>query len=414
MRTILLISTLALAYSAGAQTVKLVAVPQDFVKQMGGYIPKPLPLSATKPSAVTKLPDGLTNAKYATVTLGSKTYTFCVGDLPGKPAQLFVDTEGRGDLSSAGVGSWTTHNYSIKGTALQIHMGSAKVGFHLAGSKDPVQLRVYEFDPKDPVPSRQNALFCYADYGFTGQVTLGGTSYPFLLTDDSLSGFARSMDPAHPLGHLLIDRNNDGKFLERGKMYDKDQPFNVGGKTYDLASVNLAAGTAKFEVSKTTVAEIPMPQSFKVGSAFPGFTATTMTKNDVNFPTSYKGHIVMLDFWATWCGPCMGEVPNITATYEKYHEKGFDILGVSLDQKDSAQKVIDTAKSKNMTWPQIYDGGYWQAAIAVKYGIDSIPHAFLVDGDTGELLAHGDELRGDGLEKAVEQALTKKGLLKSK
>src|SRR5262249_23091530 len=125
---------------------------------------------------------------------------------------------------------------------------------------------------------------------------------------------------------------------------------------------------------------------------------------------SYKGRIVMLDFWATWCGPCLGELPHITQAYKQFHTKGFDILGVSLDQPDMAEKLAAFTKEKEMPWPQIYEGKFWDVSLVKLHGITSIPFAMLVDGDTGEVLASGNELRGPQLLTAVEKALSKKGL----
>ena len=105
----------------------------------------------------------------------------------------------------------------------------------------------------------------------------------------------------------------------------------------------------------------------------------------------------------------MGEVPNLAKVYEKLHPKGFEILGISLDQKDSIDKLASVTKDKNMTWPQVYDGKYWQADIAQLYAVNSIPRAYLVDGDTGMILANGETLRGDALEVTIEKALAKKG-----
>jgi thiol-disulfide isomerase/thioredoxin len=139
------------------------------------------------------------------------------------------------------------------------------------------------------------------------------------------------------------------------------------------------------------------------------FDAETMDGKPVHFPADYKGKIVLLDFWATWCGPCMGEVPGLAAAYQKFHDRGFDVLGISLDQPDSADKVISVTKQNNMVWPEIYDGKYWQAAIAVQYGIQSIPHPILVDGDTGKIISGEEgELRGDGLAPTLEKKLTEK------
>ena len=95
---------------------------------------------------------------------------------------------------------------------------------------------------------------------------------------------------------------------------------------------------------------------------------------------NFKGKVVMVDFWATWCGPCVGEVPNVVAAYKKYHDKGFEIIGVSLDRDGDLDKMKSFTKDKEMPWPQYFDGGFWTNKLAVKYGINSIPATFLLDG----------------------------------
>jgi thiol-disulfide isomerase/thioredoxin len=115
----------------------------------------------------------------------------------------------------------------------------------------------------------------------------------------------------------------------------------------------------------------------------------------------------MLDF-ATWCGPCMGEVPGLAKAYEKFHGQGFEILGVTLDKEKAEEKIKQVTGENKMTWAQVYDGKYWKAEIAYKYGINSIPAAYLVDGDSGEIVASGNALRGETLEGTIEEALAKK------
>jgi thiol-disulfide isomerase/thioredoxin len=138
------------------------------------------------------------------------------------------------------------------------------------------------------------------------------------------------------------------------------------------------------------------------------FKATDIEGKERSFPADYKGRVVMLDFWATWCGPCVGEVPGLVAAYGKYHDRGFDVLGISLDQANSLDRVRAFMKQYGMTWPQVYDGKYWDARIARFYGIRSIPSAFLVDGDTGKVLASGNSLRGDALDRTLAAALSEK------
>ena len=141
------------------------------------------------------------------------------------------------------------------------------------------------------------------------------------------------------------------------------------------------------------------------GQKAPAFHATDIDGKTINFPGDYKGKVVLLDFWATWCPPCRAALPGVVATYRQYHDKGFDVVGVSLDQPDSEPALRQFLKDHNMAWPQIYDGKYWQAAIAAQYGVHAIPCPLLVDGDTGKIIATEDSLLGENLPKTVAAAL---------
>jgi peroxiredoxin len=115
---------------------------------------------------------------------------------------------------------------------------------------------------------------------------------------------------------------------------------------------------------------------------------------------SYRGKIVLVDFWATWCGPCVGELPNVLAAYQKYHDQGFEIVGISLDKDRAA--LTSFIKDRGMTWRQYFDGQGWQNKLAEAYGIQSIPATFLLDRD-GKIVAKN--LRGEALDAKLAELL---------
>ena len=119
----------------------------------------------------------------------------------------------------------------------------------------------------------------------------------------------------------------------------------------------------------------------------------------------FRGKVLLIDFWATWCGPCVREMPNVVATYEKYKDRGFAILGVSLDHPGTEEKIRGFMKKQGMDWPQLYDGKVWKNGPGVLNNIRSIPFTFLLD---REGRVRFSKLRGEALERRVAELLSGK------
>lgn len=115
-----------------------------------------------------------------------------------------------------------------------------------------------------------------------------------------------------------------------------------------------------------------------------------------------RGKYVLIDFWASWCGPCRRENPNVIKTYATYKDKGFEIFGVSLDQEKSAW--INAIAKDQLTWPHVSDLQYWNSVAAQAYQVSSIPMTFLLD-PQGKVIAKG--LRGDSLNQYLANLFSK-------
>ena len=110
------------------------------------------------------------------------------------------------------------------------------------------------------------------------------------------------------------------------------------------------------------------------------FTAVDGREVDIQ---KMNGKVVLIDFWATWCGPCVAELPNVKAAYDRLHSKGFEIVGISFD--NTKGKLTSFVKKEEMAWPQYFDGQGWQNAFGQRFGIQSIPAMWLIN-KKGELV----------------------------
>lgn len=137
----------------------------------------------------------------------------------------------------------------------------------------------------------------------------------------------------------------------------------------------------------------------EVGQQFVDFTLDDISGNPVG-PASFKGKYLLIDFWASWCGPCRADNPHLVKAYDRYHEKGLEMLGVSLDGERGKAAWLKAIEEDKLTWTQVNDVQSPEKSVAVKYGIVSIPQNILID-PSGKIIAKN--LHRDSLDKALAE-----------
>ncbi|MFC2102502.1 redoxin domain-containing protein [Bacteroidota bacterium] len=176
---------------------------------------------------------------------------------------------------------------------------------------------------------------------------------------------------------------------------------------FDLPEMEEAANAMDTGLNSSTYLQdlnkqIAILKAVEIGQPAPDFTQADTTGNPLTL-SSLKGNVLLIDFWASWCGPCRAENPNVVAAWEKYHDKGFDILGVSLDK--NRDKWLEAIKADDLTWYQVSDLKYWDNEASNLYGVRSIPSNVLLDQD-GIIIARN--LRGEDLLNKLEELFGKK------
>lgn len=213
-----------------------------------------------------------------------------------------------------------------------------------------------------------------------------------------------------------IEKQLDGLQKEMGdlqKNFVKDNPKSyvtpsiLSSLAYEMEAGDIEAAINALD---TAVAAIPAMKSLRervqimkavaVGQKAPDFTMNDVNGNPVALSSKIGAKLLLVDFWAAWCGPCRQENPNVVKVYTEFNKKGFDVFGVSLDQsKDDWVKAIADDK---LTWTHVSDLQYWSNAAAKMYAVNAIPANFLLD-ETGTII--GRNLRGEDLYNKVNEVL---------
>lgn len=367
-------------------------VDSGITRRVGGYRPIESKMEETEEVAK-KLPEGLTNPKFGKLKLDDEEWVYVLDEPEEGEPRLFVDTNRDGDLTNDPATKWEVQKrgeFSQSSGSCQVELPSGDVG----------AVNLYRFDPKDKSRERlANSVMYYADFGYEYKFQLDGSDFSTFV-----SGAPADRTP------LSIDRDGNGTISRRFEVASVGKPFNFTGTTYEFV---VDERKLALKVSNDKVDQLPLPPDLSLGKKVIEFSATSMDDAEISFPSSYAGKIVMLDFWATWCGPCIAEIPNMKQAYKDWNEQGFEILGISLDNEGMDEKVREFLKEKELPWAQVYQGKGWDIDLATTYDVSGIPFVLLVDGDSGEIIGTSRQLRGPGLSEYIGQQLEKRKAAKT-
>jgi peroxiredoxin len=259
----------------------------------------------------------------------------------------------------------------------------------IAGTKTQDELNYFEDQLSKPLNDKMTALDKAYD---------SASSTKNAKAVDSLDKLYNNLDAEQKLLVTDFTKSHPGSIVSAFEIYSNfsyNPRVSQLDSLYKMLDSNIQASYFGREIQNTLEKE----KLTAVGNPAPAFTLDDVNGKPVALSSS-KGKYTLVDFWASWCGPCRQENPNVVKAYHRFHQKGFDIFGVSLDTDKS--KWVAAIKKDGLDWTQVSDLLGWKASVVSLYGIKGIPMNYLLD-KNGIIVAKG--LRGEDLDKKLQEML---------
>jgi peroxiredoxin len=340
--------------------------------------------------------------QYGKLVIGNSTdkkeIAIVIDESDGKPPRVYVDANNNHDLTDDGSPDWPAAKDGMLFKTVVIN-GT----FLINGKSQEVKMPYGLLRFTDEI-RKKAGLFYTSQFGRGGTIKVRDKEYKVLALTSSNQGLYSDRRNVR----LIIDLNKDGKFdssKESKEAFDPGELFFLDGEAYQFLGASEVG-------DKMTLNTLPlrMPEKWKaeVGDKIADFGFKTLDGKDMKL-SDFKGKVVLLDFWATWCGPCFKDLPDVKALYRKFDRSKFEIIGVSLDGAESNTSLDGVKRyvSKNgITWPITFDER-WNVLVAVVYHTTGIPYQLIIDKDgVIRMIEDGADSSGEKL-RNYEALITK-------
>lgn len=369
---------LGVAFSSSAQEIRLAPVDPDTV---GDWAKPALPfrLHPTLDRDVEYQGPALPMQLWGDLSLGNARYALVLGISETGAAGLWLD-QNRDDVIA-------TEELLSGGRGNGYYLWQVELAAEVEGESYPYPLGLLW-------PEGRGYIYLIGGAPHIGTINSGGQGHTLVLVDGDINGvFGTEGD------FYAVDVDGDDTIYGDADGHEHfaiDEAFTLGERSFRLAQVSPAGSLVRLEETEYVPPKLPLTP----GHPAPDFSFTTLRDGRRLSLSDVRGKVVLLDFWATWCEPCMAELPNVKEIYKKHHDQGFEIIGISLDTSESALR--SELQKQGISWPQYYDGKGWENRIAALYRVFAIPATFLLD---REGVIRYRDLRGQELAEKVAELL---------